>query len=74
MNIEISNEYKASLMPFPKEILEPLNLPADIFMPTAMTPAGQVRRMRRRLTTSAAVCSNSWGGRSTQAPTGAVIR
>lgn len=31
MNIEISKEYKASLMPFPKEILEPLNLPADIF-------------------------------------------
>lgn len=31
MNIEISKEYKASLVPFSKEILEPFNLPAETF-------------------------------------------
>ncbi len=31
MNIEISKEYKASLIPFPKETLEPFNLPAETF-------------------------------------------
>lgn len=31
MNIEISKEYRASLTPFPKEILEHLNLPKETF-------------------------------------------
>ena len=31
MTIEISEEYKASLIPFPKETLEPLNLPKETF-------------------------------------------
>lgn len=31
MNIEISKEYKASLIPFSKEMLEPLNLPTETF-------------------------------------------
>ena len=31
MNIEISQEYKASLIPFSKETLEPFNLPAETF-------------------------------------------
>lgn len=38
-----------------------------------MVPAGQARWIRQRLTTSAAVCSNSWDGRSTQAPTGDTV-
>lgn len=31
MTIEISKEYRASLIPFPKETLEPLNLPRETF-------------------------------------------
>ena len=31
MNIEITKKYKASLIPFPKETLEPLKLPTEIF-------------------------------------------
>ena len=31
MTIEITEEYKASLIPFPKEALEPLKLPTEIF-------------------------------------------
>ena len=31
MNIEITEKYKASLIPFPKETLEPLKLPTEIF-------------------------------------------
>ena len=31
MNIEITQEYKASLVPFPTELLEPLNLPKETF-------------------------------------------
>ncbi len=31
MNIEISKEYKASLIPFSKETLEPFNLPTETF-------------------------------------------
>ena len=31
MNIEIIEEYKASLIPFPKETLEPLKLPTETF-------------------------------------------
>lgn len=31
MNIEITEKYKASLIPFPKETLEPLKLPIEIF-------------------------------------------
>lgn len=32
MNIEITEEYKASLVPFPKETLEPLKLPTETFV------------------------------------------
>ena len=31
MNIEITQDYKASLVPFPTELLEPLNLPKETF-------------------------------------------
>lgn len=31
MNIEITEKYKASLIPFPKETLKPLKLPTEIF-------------------------------------------
>ena len=31
MNIEITEKYKASLIPYPKETLEPLKLPTEIF-------------------------------------------
>ena len=32
MNIEITEEYKASLVPFPKETQEPLKLPTETFV------------------------------------------
>ena len=32
MNIKITEEYKASLVPFPKETLEPLKLPTETFV------------------------------------------